>query len=56
MSKSVSSDEVVQDGIGQSFDEFLEEEGILEDVNELAAKKQLEFEKKNGRRVYGSGE
>ena len=31
-------------GIGQNFDEFLEEQGIYEEVNELAAKKLITYQ------------
>ncbi|GHV36483.1 hypothetical protein AGMMS49546_01880 [Spirochaetia bacterium] len=33
-------------GIGQDFDEFLKEEGLFEEVEELAAKKLLAFQLK----------
>jgi hypothetical protein len=33
-------------GIGQDFDEFLKEEGLLEEVDELATKKLLAFQLK----------
>jgi hypothetical protein len=33
-------------GIGQNFDEFLKEEGLFEEVDELAAKKLLAFQLK----------
>ena len=33
-------------GIGQSFDDFLKEEGIYDEVNELAAKKLITYQLK----------
>ena len=33
-------------GIGQNFDEFLKEEGIYDEVNEMAAKKAITYQLK----------